>query len=189
MVDPIFDGMQEAPTAPRQQLVPADADWWWWRRRHPRIFISRAGEDGSQDQWEKLLAEAGAHRLTEAYRSICRKISQEARVPIARVLEELEGPSVATRTADPRMVHRAWHDCAWGRIVDLCINPATFMKFRYDTTDPERIAKATKLADDIKGWFPQARNKIELANMVLASPDRVAELVTRRLIAAPPGGP
>jgi hypothetical protein len=193
MGDPIFDGMQEAPAAvPANQLVPPAADWWYWRRRHPRLYIGRSNEDGSQEDWMRLLAEVGPHRLTLAYKQVARNLNPELKVALSRVLEALGAPEADDKPAPlvpSSVLVRRWKDDAWGRVCDLCINPETFLKFRYGTNDPERIKKATALAKEIQSWFPEAKNKLDLATLVVSNPEKVTILIDRRLIPPMPAPP
>lgn len=170
-------------------ITPSD-DWWWWRRRHARIHIARVGEDGSQDQWMRILAEVGGEVLSKAYSAACKSLHADSKVTLAQIIAILPPKDIMPEQKPSEKPHaglrRAWEEDSWARIADLLCNPKAFCKVRYQTEDPERVAKAQALADEIRSWVPTVHNKISAAYALMQMPDKLAVLVERRFLREPP---
>ena len=172
----------------RPRPVAVTDDWFFWRRQHPRIFVARTGEDGEQHHWMALLNELGSAKLSAAVHAVAKTIQKESRVTLAAVLQHVDAtkPAPTHRAPDHWVETHLWRDRSWCSIADLLCNPAKYCETRLHTNDPERVAKAVALAEEIRAWFPKLTNKIAIADAVMQSDHHRSLLVERRFLTQPP---
>lgn len=136
----------------------------------------------------RLLNEVGGDRLDRAYKSATKALHADGKVTLAQVIGLLPTDDIVPPPAEKPNpgLRRAWEEDAWCRIADLLCSPKLFCKSRYQTDDPERVAKAEALAQEILSWVPSCHNKISAAYAVMQLHDKLALLVERRFLREPP---
>lgn len=147
----------------------------------------------------RLLNEVGSKKMAYLYNSALRHLKQtDARVTIAAVLlvldQEREREDRKKQAATPSLDSWSyqigrWRENAYLRVLDLIINPRTFLKCRYQIEDPARVAKAQALADTIRSWYPATYSTFNIATAVVADEQRIAELINLRFLPPQPPKP
>lgn len=103
MPDDFLGSMEQAQQQEARRSAPIPSapasDWFAFRKRHHDLWIGRTGEDGNLEDWQTLLRDEGADKLTTAIIA-CRSKSQKgSRIRFPDVLEALSGGGATTLPA------------------------------------------------------------------------------------------